>query len=82
MEIKVLATKGCANCNAFYENVCKAVEAGQFNVTVTKIDDLMAILSYKVLSMPALIINEKVVHYGKKLSVEEIKQMLDTYQKA
>ncbi len=76
MTIKVLATQGCASCNAFFENVRQAAEEMELDATIVKIDDLMGILSYKILSMPALIVDEKVVVYGKKLSVKEIKDLL------
>lgn len=79
MNIKVLATKGCGSCQSFYENVCKAVEEMQLDTSVVKVDDLMGMLAYRVLSMPALIVNEQVIVYGQKLSVEEIKKQLKPF---
>ncbi len=76
MEIKVLATKGCANCHAFYETVRKAVAELQLDATVTKVDDIMGILSYGISRIPGLVVNEKIIHYGSYLSLKETKELL------
>ncbi len=75
MEIKVLGT-GCASCKALYETVKQAVAELDIEATVIKEEDLMQIMNYNVMSMPGLVINEKVVSAGKKLSVAEVKAFL------
>lgn len=75
MEIKVLGT-GCAGCKALYETTKIAVAELGINATVIKEEDMMNILSYNVMSLPALVINDKVVSKGKKLSVSEVKALL------
>lgn len=75
MEIKVLGT-GCASCKALYENVNKAVEELSIEATIVKEEDLMKIMAFNVLSMPALVIDGKVVSAGKKLSTSDIKGLL------
>ncbi len=75
MEIKVLGT-GCAGCKALYETTKTAVAELGINATVIKEEDMMNILSYNVMSLPALVINDKVVSKGKKLSVSEVKALL------
>ena len=75
MEIKVLGT-GCASCKALYATVEQAVKELNLEATVIKEEDLMKIMSYNVLSLPALVVDNEVVAKGKKLSVEEIKQLL------
>lgn len=75
MEIKVLGT-GCAGCKALHETVKKAVADLGIEATVIKEEDLMQIMSYNVLSLPGLVVNEKVVSTGKKLSIEEVKAIL------
>ncbi len=76
MEIKVLATKGCANCHAFYESVLKAVAELQLDATVTKVDDIIGILSYGLSRIPGLVVDGKLIHYGQYLSLKEIKELL------
>ena len=75
MVIKVLGT-GCAGCKALYETVKQAVEELGIDATVIKEEDLMQIMNYNVMSMPGLVIDEKVVSAGKKLSIADVKALL------
>lgn len=75
MEIKVLGT-GCASCKALHETVKQAVAELGIEATIIKEEDLMQIMNYNVMSMPGLVINEKVVSAGKKLSVADVKAFL------
>lgn len=75
MEIKVLGT-GCATCKTLFNTVCQAVTELNLDAQVTKEEDLMKIMSYNVLSLPALVCDEKVIASGKKLSLEEVKILL------
>ena len=61
--VKVLGT-GCANCRntvALIEAVAK--ERG-VAITLEKVEDLPAIMSYGVMSTPGVVIDGKVVHAG------------------
>ena len=71
MEIKVLGT-GCASCKALFNTVQQAVEDLGIEATVIKEEDLMKIMSYNVLSLPALVIDEKVVAKGARSLPEVI----------
>ena len=75
MEIKVLGT-GCASCKALFANAQQAVAELGIEATVVKEEDLMKIMAYNVMSLPALVVDEKVVSKGRKLSVEEVKALL------
>ena len=72
MEIKILGT-GCPSCRALYETVKQAVDESGIGATVVKEEDVLKIISYNILSLPALVIDEKIVSAGKKLSVAEVK---------
>nr|WP_320120485.1 thioredoxin family protein [uncultured Marinifilum sp.] len=76
MEIKVLGP-GCKKCGTLAEATKKAVEELSVDANITKIDDMVQILSYGVMSTPALVINEKVVVSGKVPSVAEIKGFIE-----
>ena len=78
MEIIVLGT-GCAGCKALYEITKQAVAELNLHATVIKEEDLMKIMSYNVLSLPGLVVNGKVVSSGKKLSLSEVKELLNAY---
>ena len=61
--VKVLGT-GCANCRntvALIEAVAK--EQGT-EITLEKVEDLPAIMSYGVMSTPGVVVDGKVVHAG------------------
>ena len=75
MEIKILGT-GCAGCKALYETTLKAVEELKLEANVSKVEDMMQIIGYNVLSLPGMVIDEKVVSAGKKLSLTEVKKLL------
>lgn len=75
MIIKVLGT-GCAGCKALFTTVQEAVNELGIDAEVIKEEDLMKIMEYNVMSLPALVVDEKVVSKGKKLSVEQVKELL------
>lgn len=74
MEIKILGT-GCASCKALYATVQKAVEQLGIEATVVKEEDLMKIMAYNVLSLPALVIDEEVAAKG-NLPIDKVKEIL------
>lgn len=69
--VKVLGT-GCANCRntvALVEAVAKECGAA---ITLEKVEDLPAIMSYGVMSTPGVVIDGKVVHAGGVPSREKV----------
>lgn len=74
MEIKVLGT-GCAGCKALYAIVTQVVKELALEAVVTKEEDLMKIMEYNVMTLPALVVDSKVVAKG-KLSAKEVKDIL------
>ena len=68
--IKVLGS-GCAKCNELELNVKKALEQMGLEVKFDHITDFSVIAAYGVMSTPALVVNEKVVSFGKVLKVSE-----------
>jgi small redox-active disulfide protein 2 len=74
MEIKILGT-GCSNCKALYATVEKVVKELGIDASLVKEEDMAKILNYNVMSLPALVIDEKVVAKG-KISEKEVKQIL------
>lgn len=75
MEIKVLGT-GCAGCKALYNTVLEAVDKLGIDASITKEEDLMKIMEYNVMSLPALVVDGKVVAKGKRLSVNQVIELL------
>lgn len=72
--IKVLGA-GCASCHQQYEYAKDAVKNMGMSVEVKYITDMAKVMEYGVMSMPALVINEKVVSMGKVLKAAEIEKL-------
>lgn len=71
MKIEVLGT-GCKKCMELEMIVKQAIaKSGKF-VQLEKVDDIMKIMEYQVVSTPGLVIDGKVVSTGKVLSVNEV----------
>lgn len=75
MEIKVLGT-GCPNCTALYKTIEKALSELALEGTLLKEQDILKIIEYKVMGLPALVIDGNVISAGKVLSLTEVKQIL------
>ena len=73
--VKVLGA-GCKSCHEQYENAKKAVENLGLNIEVEYITDMEKVMSYGVMSMPALLVNDKIVSVGKVLKPKEIEKLL------
>lgn len=78
MKIEILGT-GCAKCKALEEATKQAVaQSGQF-AQIEKVEDIMKIMEYNVMSTPGLVIDGKVVSTGKLLSVNEIVELIKVH---
>ncbi|MCL3779452.1 thioredoxin family protein [Prolixibacteraceae bacterium JC049] len=75
MEIKILGT-GCAKCKSLEKAAREAVEKTGVDAVVTKVEDIMQIMNYGVMTTPALVIDDEVVMTGKVTSVDEIVSLL------
>lgn len=73
--IKVLGT-GCPKCKKTIELVENVVKENKFDVTVIKVDDIMDIMKYDVLSTPAVVVDEVVMIKGRIPKKEEIMEIL------
>ena len=71
MKIEILGT-GCTKCKALEEVTKQAVaKVGGFH-EVIKVEDIVKIMNYGVMSTPALVIDGVVKSSGKLLGIEEI----------
>jgi small redox-active disulfide protein 2 len=75
MELKILGT-GCAKCIALEKATIKAVNQLNIDADVSKVEDIIKIMEYGVMTTPALIANNKILVKGRVPSVEEIKSLL------
>jgi len=75
MEIKILGT-GCPKCKSLERLTREAVNETGIKADISKVEDIMDIMNYGVVSTPALVIDGKVVLYGRLPSSGEIKTFL------
>ncbi len=75
MKIEILGAC-CSNCEKLYPNALDAVKQSGKEVEVVKVDDFQKIMSYGVLSTPALVIDGVVKVSGKLLKAKEIKELI------
>ena len=75
MEIKILGT-GCSKCKTLEEITRKVVKDNGIDATITKVEDIVEIMKYNIMTTPALVVNGKVVAKGRVPSAEEIRKFL------
>ena len=75
MKIQILGT-GCAKCNALMMATEKAAQALGLQYELEKVTDLRQIMTFGVMTTPALVLDGKVKVSGKVPSVDELKTML------
>lgn len=76
MVIKILGS-GCKNCVTLKENTEAALKEAGLEAEVEKVTDFKDIAAYGVMSTPALVIDEKVVSFGKVLKPKEITKIIE-----
>jgi small redox-active disulfide protein 2 len=75
MEIKILGT-GCAKCKSLEEITRKVVRENGIDASISKVEDIVEIMKFNILTTPALVVNGKVVSKGRIPTVDEIKKFL------
>ncbi len=75
MNIKILGA-GCARCHELLKNTREAVKELSIEAKIEEVNDIKEILSYNVISTPALVIDEKVLSTGRALSKKEVAQII------
>ncbi|HBF36956.1 MAG TPA: hypothetical protein DDW50_06505 [Firmicutes bacterium] len=75
MEIKVLGP-GCANCDKLEKVVTEAAQELGIIDPVQKVSDIQQMLSYGIMSTPALVVDGKVKFAGRVPAKDEIKKYL------
>jgi len=76
MVIKILGS-GCANCKRLEQLAQEAAKEMGVNAAFEKVQDIQKIMSYGVMSTPALVIDEKVKVFGRVPSKDAIKKYIE-----
>lgn len=75
--IKILGRNGCKNCSNMFEAAINIAQENNIVADIQHITDLEQIANYGVMSLPGLVVNEKVLSYGKILNKEQIQKLLE-----
>lgn len=75
MEIKVLGS-GCSRCHKTLEVVQKVLTDNNIDADVEYVTDMMRIMDYKVMAMPAIVVDGQVKLKGKVPSQAEVRDVL------
>lgn len=78
--VKILGS-GCAKCNQLESNTKVALSMLGMDTAIDHVKDFAQIAAYGVMSTPALVIDGKVVSYGKVLKTEEVIEILNKAEK-
>ena len=75
MEIKILGT-GCPKCKSLEEITRKVVKDNGIDASIIKVEDIVEIMKFNIMTTPALVVDGKVVVKGRVPSADEIKKIL------
>ena len=74
--IKILGT-GCPKCKIFTSLVQEVILENNIDATFEKVEDIMEIMKYNVITTPALVIDEVITIKGRIPSKQEILELLN-----
>ncbi len=63
IEVKVLGS-GCANCKTTQKLIEEVTSENGIAINIEKIEDIAIIMSYGIMSTPAVIVDRKIAHAG------------------
>lgn len=73
MEIRILGT-GCSKCKTLEKMTRDVVDQNGLSANIEKVEDIMDIMRYGVMSTPALVVDGVVAVKGRIPSMDEIKK--------
>ena len=76
-QIKILGT-GCPKCKQTTALVEGVVKEMGIDATIEKVEDIMEIMKYNVLSTPAIVIDEEIAIKGRVPSKSELMSVLSS----
>ena len=74
-EIKILGT-GCPKCQSMTAVVKDVVSENNIDATIEKVEDIMEIIKFNVMTTPALVIDDVIAIKGRVPSKEEVLALL------
>ena len=75
MEVKLLGP-GCAKCKTTFQVIEKVIKENNLDVKLTKVDDIMEMMSYNIMTTPAVVVDGEVRMKGQVPSESDVKRLL------
>lgn len=75
MEVKVLGP-GCAKCKTTFQVIEKVIKENNLDVELTTVDDIMEMMSYNIMTTPAVVVDGEVKMKGQVPSESDVKRLL------
>ena len=75
MEIKVLGP-GCSRCKTTNQVIEKVIRENNLDVKLIKVDDLMEMMKYNIMTTPAVVVDEVVKMKGQVPTESDVKKLL------
>ncbi len=75
--IKILGT-GCPKCKTMTGIVQDVVKENNIEATIEKVEDIMEIMEFNVMTTPALVIDDVITIKGRVPSKDEVLSLLNT----
>lgn len=74
--VKILGT-GCPKCKSTTALVEEVVKENNIDVEIIKVEDIMEIMQYNVLSTPVLVVDEQITIKGRVPTKNEVLELLN-----
>lgn len=67
---------GCAKCKTIYQVIEKVIKENNLDVKLTKVDDIMEMMNYNIMTTPAVVVDEVVKMKGQVPTESDVKKLL------
>ena len=67
---------GCAKCKTTYQVIEKVIKENNLDVKLTKVDDIMEMMNYNIMTTPAVVVDEVVKMKGQVPTESDVKKLL------
>ncbi len=75
MKIQVLGT-GCSKCNQLMSRTVNAVNELGLDIEVEKVSDINEIVAFGIMTIPALVVDGKVLVRGNVPKLDDLKELI------
>lgn len=78
-KIIILGSDNCHKCDILKNNINRVISNNNFDIKLEYITDIDVIIKYNIMSLPAIVINDNVISFGKVLNDNEILDIFNNY---